>query len=214
MLRFKKLPDLESPVDADTNNVYSVTVNASDGAGTPTVRTLNVTVTVTQVDEAGKLTLSSSRPRLGTAVTATVFDPEGVTGQTTWRWERSSGRSAWNDISGATAGSYTPTAVDAGHFLRATATYTDSQGAGKSVQATASEVVLAYTLSNLTITTTSTRNMYPAFNSATLHYAVGCIQNASLTLTLSTTETNTRLAVNGIQRGQPEREGRADAWPG
>ena len=40
--------------------------------------------------------------------------------------------------------------------------------------------------------------MYPAFDPEILHYAVGC--QDTLTLTLSTRETDTRLAVNGIQR--------------
>ena len=40
--------------------------------------------------------------------------------------------------------------------------------------------------------------MYPTFDPEILHYAVGC--QDTLTLTLSTRETDTRLAVNGIQR--------------
>ena len=41
--------------------------------------------------------------------------------------------------------------------------------------------------------------MYPAFDPDTLHYGVGCGDGA-LSLTMSTEEASTRLAVNGIQR--------------
>ena len=46
-LTFKTPPDFESPADTGTNNVYLVTVEASDGAHTDT---LNVRVTVTDAE--------------------------------------------------------------------------------------------------------------------------------------------------------------------
>ena len=208
VLRFRSPPDYESPADvagttpanAAANNEYVVKVTATDGATpTPNTDSKDVVVTVTDVDETGRLALSSSRPRMGTALTATVSDPDGaVVGTPTWKWERSAGRAKWTTIATATAAGYTPTAADAGHFMRVTATYTDEHGSGKTVRATASEVVIARTLSNLTITTAATRKMSPAFDSDILHYAVGC--SDPLTLTLSTTETDTRLAVNGLHR--------------
>ena len=48
VLTFKTPPDYENPADADTNNVYMVTVAASDG---PNTDDLAVTITVTDVDE-------------------------------------------------------------------------------------------------------------------------------------------------------------------
>ena len=48
-LTFNAGPDYEDPTNADKNNVYHVTVNASDGANTVT---LDVTVTVSNVNEA------------------------------------------------------------------------------------------------------------------------------------------------------------------
>ena len=48
-LTFSASPDYETPTDSDTDNVYGVTVNASDGTVTAP---LGVTVTVTNVDEA------------------------------------------------------------------------------------------------------------------------------------------------------------------
>ena len=80
-LRFFSLPDFETPFDMGTDNMYSVTVSASDGSANVTK---DVTVTVTDRDEAGALPLSSTVPRLGTPLTATVTDPDGVTGTTRW----------------------------------------------------------------------------------------------------------------------------------
>ncbi|MYA49220.1 MAG: cadherin repeat domain-containing protein [Chloroflexi bacterium] len=50
MLRFRSSPNYEAPADADTNNVYMVTVTANDGTNTAM---RDVTVTVTDVDEQG-----------------------------------------------------------------------------------------------------------------------------------------------------------------
>ncbi len=194
---FPKLPDFESPDDADTDNEYTLTVAASDGTNT---LTSNVTVTVTNEDEAGTLTLSSSRPRLGTALTATLSDPDTVTGTAAWTWERSAGRSAWTVIDGATAAGYTPVAADTGHFLRVKASY-----AGQAVSAVPPEVVVGALLSHLAVTTNDSvggaawRQMKPAFDGGTLHYAVGCGNTDTMVLTLSAALSGTRVAVNGIQ---------------
>ena len=48
VLTFGSLPDYENPADADTDNVYEVTVKASDGTNEDT---WDITVTVTDVDE-------------------------------------------------------------------------------------------------------------------------------------------------------------------
>ena len=106
-LRFLKTPDFEKPADAASatpanaagNNQYAVTVSVSDGKDsqgdtetTPAIDdSINVTVTVTDVDERGRLALSPTRPRLGAAVTATVSDPDGQRGAPAWKWERSRG---------------------------------------------------------------------------------------------------------------------------
>ena len=51
----------------------------------------------------------------------------------TWQWARSSSRSGgFTDIQGANQASYTPGNDDTGMYLRATVTYTDAQGGGKS----------------------------------------------------------------------------------
>ena len=87
VLTFNSPPDYEAPADDGRNNGYQVTMRASDGTNTTTRA---VTVTVTNVDEAGSVPLSSVQPQVGTPFVATLTDPDGQISATTWVWERSS----------------------------------------------------------------------------------------------------------------------------
>ena len=198
---FSPQPDYDAPADADSDGTYEVTVEVGDGV---TSHSLAVEVTITDQDEAGTLTLSTTRPQFGVALTTTLTDPDGVTGTATYRWERSAGRSAWTDILGATASSYTPTGGETGHFLRVTATYTDGHGSGKTATARTSEVVTADLLSGLTVSTTdsaanSGHALRPSFDASVLHYSIGCAA-AGETMTLTPTAgSGVRLSIDGTQ---------------
>ena len=114
-LSFKNSPDFENPADAGSNNTYSVTVTVSDGSLTDDVE---VTVTVTNVDEAGEVTLSALQPQARTGLVATVTDPDTIVTHDTWLWEISSGPTNWSRITGANAGTYVPLDGDVGKHLR------------------------------------------------------------------------------------------------
>ena len=205
----KKPPDFEAPVDSGTDNAYAVTLLPSSGLATA-VTALSVTVTVTDADELGAVSLSTKRPRTGVEVTATLEDPDGVgAGSATWAWERSAGSNEWAAIAGADSSSYTPVAADAGSFLRASASYSDNHGSG-AAHATAPEVVAADQLSDLSIRTNNSynssnawRKMRPAFAAETLHYSVGCNNNDTMTLTMSAADAASRISVDGIQFANP-----------
>ena len=130
----------QAALDHETKSSYTVTVTASDGALTATV---DVTVTVTNIDEAGTVTLSTDQPPARAEITAALTDPdEGVTGAV-WQWERSSdGNTGWAGI-GTSSPSYTPVDGDVGYHLRATASYTDGHGPGKTAQAASTQAVQA-----------------------------------------------------------------------
>ena len=139
MLRFRTSPDYESPADAGTDNVYMVTVKAVAGGEE---ETKSVTVTVTNVDEEGVVTLTSQRPYVGEAITASLSDPDDSVTGTTWQWARSSTADVnYTNIAGATSATYTPVEGDAGMYLRATASYTDGEGSGQSAMATSANAV-------------------------------------------------------------------------
>ena len=91
-------------------------------------------VTVTNVDEDGSVgftALGQVQPQVGRSLEATVSDPDmGVTDEV-WQWARSTDMTTWTDIDGATSARRTPEAADEGHSLRASVTYTDLFGSGK-----------------------------------------------------------------------------------
>ena len=133
-----------------TEIVYDDTVDAS----------YPVTIEVTDVDEPGEITFSPDEvPEPGVQITATHTDPDGsVTGRS-WQWQRSEDPEAdppvWDDISGATSATYTPSSTPdvvsggandgKGYYLRATVSYTDGEGIDKSAEAIAGQVGTANT---------------------------------------------------------------------
>ena len=209
-LRFLQAPDFENPLDVGppgrgTNNSYELKLVAwARDSGPIFTDEVDVKVTVTDVDEEGALSLSSTRPALGDALTADPTDPDGVTaGTALWQWERSTGRNSWAVIDGAAAASYTPVAADTNTFLRVTATYADEHGTGKTVSEVAPNVVTGPLLTGLTAETDDSqadtaRGLYPAFDPLTLHYGIGCNGTDTLVLTVSAAA-NARVGVAGVQ---------------
>ena len=120
-------------LDYEVESSYTVTVTATD----PDDATDSVTVfiDVNNLDEDGTVKLAPEA-LMGTAVTATLEDPDGNISGTSWSWQRSEDQNSWTTIGGATSDTYTPQAADVGHYLRATAAYTDGEGSGKSARAT------------------------------------------------------------------------------
>ena len=86
-LKFKESPNYEMPrgqAMSDTNtNTYMVTVKASAG---DEVKMVEVTVTVTNVEEPGTVMLSSTGAKLGTPLTAELTDEDIVVGAIEWQW--------------------------------------------------------------------------------------------------------------------------------
>ena len=91
-LHFKKAnpPDYETPMDANQDNVYEVTVVVQDNSGARGPK--DVRITVNNVDEAGKLVLTPEQPDSGMPVVATLTDPDGVEYITDWKWYETSSR--------------------------------------------------------------------------------------------------------------------------
>ena len=159
-------------LDYEARASYAVTVTVHDGknaageADESVDDTITVAVTVLNVDEPGAVALDTAEPQVGTGLTATLSDPDGGVTGLAWAWERSPHGSEWTGsqtttpadttgsidpppangwtaIAGATGAAYTPVDADAGQYLRATASYADGEGAGKSAQAATSDTVAA-----------------------------------------------------------------------
>ena len=136
----------EAVLDYESRQSYSVRVTAEDDEGA--TDSINVTIRVGNVDEPGTVTLSSGVPAAGTALTARLADPDGGVTGTAWMWHSSSNLSTWTLIDGPTAAAYTPQDSDTGLYLRATASYRDGEGSGKSAEAESANPVQAAPVPN------------------------------------------------------------------
>ncbi|MCZ0933703.1 MAG: cadherin domain-containing protein [Gemmatimonadetes bacterium] len=127
-------------LDYESGNT-SLTVQAVASDGT-LADTATVTISVTNEDEPGAVTLDASVARVGTAITATLADEDVPDAQaTTIAWQSSAdGGTTWADIASATSTSYTPVSSDEGTRLRAAFSYTDGHGAGKLAESDAVNV--------------------------------------------------------------------------
>jgi hypothetical protein len=129
-LHFKSAPDFENPMDANRDNVYEVTINVVDTAGATGQK--NIRITVENVDETGKLTVTPAQPHLDGMVMATLTDPDGVESITDWKWYsgptnvRTDTRTTL--IKGATMNYYAPKGDEiVGQFLWAEVEYRDGE---------------------------------------------------------------------------------------
>ena len=147
-LRFKSPPDYENPTDgADNttippaipdNNIYRVTVRFGAGGedGMPgtddydgdDLGELDLTITVTNVEEPGRVYISSLQPQIGTELTATVTDQDGVAVPGSWQWASSDSMNGpWEDIpERSTDNTYRPVEADLNKYLQVTARYRDN----------------------------------------------------------------------------------------
>ena len=136
VLTFDKKPDFEGAKDGDEDtaaagdqgagdNVYKVTVVASGGKQA-------VEVTVTDVDEPGKVTFDQPQPQATRGLVAMgPGDPDADVDDVSWQWSRcmsDDNPDDCTDIAGATTTSRNPTTADVGYYLRATVTYVDTHG--------------------------------------------------------------------------------------
>ena len=115
----------------DSGKLLRVMVTYDDGTGTG--RTASSSATE-RVDREGVVAMSPSPPVAGQAVTATLTDLDGMVSSEEWKWERSprTGTPDWEEISGPTTATYTPTAADdGGKILRVTVGYDDAFGTGR-----------------------------------------------------------------------------------
>ena len=85
MLVFKEKPDFENPGDTNGDNVYKVTVVASDGVN-DAMWDVTVKVTNSATDEDGKIEVTPAQPRIGVELTAELTDSDGVLSGPTWQW--------------------------------------------------------------------------------------------------------------------------------
>ena len=159
-LMFASPPDFEAPADMGMDNVYQVTVKAEAGGE---MDMMEVTVTVTNEEETGEVTLWAGTdaltmaPQVGDTITGAVMDPDGGVMDESWQWSRTMTpdmMDSWMDIDAATDAAYMVAAGDTGYYLRVMATYTDAAG---------TDMAMEYSMPTMMVT----MNAAPMFDSET-----------------------------------------------
>ncbi len=119
-----------TPTATDAGKLLRTTVTYDDATGTD--RTA-VSAPTEAADQKGMVSLSTSQPVVGEALTATLSDADGSITNQVWAWESSPDVTTptWSVIGGADSATYTPVALDAGLLLRVGVTYDDAVGMGR-----------------------------------------------------------------------------------
>ena len=131
----------KAALDYETKSAYEVTVfvrdskDQDDRVNSVKDDTIDIDINVTNVEEPGRIVLSSRQPQVGTPLVAALTDPDGDITGTTWAWEYSLDKIHWALIASATLASYTPVDATGGNYLRVTASYNDGHSSGKTAQA-------------------------------------------------------------------------------
>ena len=147
ILSFREPPNYEEPQSAERSgqlanrNVYRVTVEAAGGRH-------DVTVTVTDVDDAGTVRIDRPQPQVHRPLGAILLDEDDGVASERWQWARSEDGETWLNIRGATEPRRHSTPADEGMYLRATVTYSDRFGSGKTASAVSVHRVEATMLVN------------------------------------------------------------------
>ena len=135
VLTFKTPPDYENPADSNGDNVYRVTIHASNGTSTGALLDVAINITkpntpATDAPATGAPTISGTA-QVGetlTASTSGISDADGLTNATfSYQWVSNDGSSD-TDISGATSSTYTLVAADEGKTIKVKVSFTDDAG--------------------------------------------------------------------------------------
>jgi hypothetical protein len=98
-IRFAAIPNFEAPADVGTNNVYDISVRATDTAGN--IANQSISITVTNVNEAPTITINSSNE------THTITQAENISSVATY---------TATDVDTATTLSWSLSGTDAADF--------------------------------------------------------------------------------------------------
>ncbi len=117
------------PLDHEARDSYEVTVTAQDDNGSTQIA---VTISVTDVEEPGVVSVSPTAPRVGTVIRARLSDPDGGVDPANifWRWSISADGLQFSLVAGGVGAgaAYTPASADAGKYLKVSAGYADARG--------------------------------------------------------------------------------------
>ena len=120
-----------TPLSRDAGKLLRAMVTYEDATGMGLEAVSNATA---PLDQRGTVTLRPNEPLVGEAVTATLTDADGGVTNSVWVWQSPADQEelVWDAITRAHGATYTPVLEDTGKLLRATVTYDDGTGSGRS----------------------------------------------------------------------------------
>ena len=142
LVNFRSSPNFEAPTDADADNEYEFTVNASDGMNDAS---LHVTVVVTnERHDADELPVITGTAQVGQTLTVDNSPIGGTDENTTfyYAWYRTEGDTDTH-IDGATSSSYTVTDDDEGKTIKVVVSFRTTAGERVSLTSAPTEPITA-----------------------------------------------------------------------
>ena len=155
VVTFAAAPSFET---SNGDNIYTFTVVATDvqSRSPRLTATVDVTVTVEDIEEAGTIEVDNLNPAVGDLITFVLTDPDGGIdlspgGGFSWDIQGRSPGGAWETIASpprSTTTSYRADEDDTGFEIRAVAAYGDSEGPGKTAESMETAAVAAVPIIN------------------------------------------------------------------
>ncbi len=128
--------------EGDENGFLRVVASFTDDTAQTVTAVSSATAKVTDVTPGLTVSLSGI-PQDGealTAVPAVISDGDSSASDVTYQWQRSTDNATWNNIGGATSGSYTATDADVGDFVRTVASFSDDTGQSATTNSLGSKI--------------------------------------------------------------------------
>ena len=166
-------------LDYETTPSYTITIEIRDNRkelGTDTDaravdNTKQATITVTNLQEPGSITLNTNYPQVGSSLTATLTDPDDNIHNTTWAWSiYDTTQNQPTTIENQTGPTYIPTVSDAGKYLSVSVSYDDSAGLDQHASATPDYPVLS---ANAALQFTKENYDFPLLENLPVKYSIG-----------------------------------------
>ena len=138
-LRFTRWGSYENPTDADRDNQYQVTVQASDGTNTATLQVVVVVISRGRPMINGDAQVGQTL----TVDTLGITDADGLHNPNfTYQWISNDGTTD-SDIAGATASTHTLTDSEEGKTIKVRVSFSDDAGNDETLTSTVTDAVLA-----------------------------------------------------------------------
>ena len=158
IIKFNTSPNFEAPIDSGTNNIYDLTLTATDLAGNAATQAITITVTnVIEIPANTSVPTISGTTTFGQVLTAASTGSWSDTPTAyTYQWSRSAtSGGSYTNITNETRTAYTLVSADVGQYLKVSVTATNSAGSASATSNASAQIAKASQTLSFAITTYS-----------------------------------------------------------